>query len=192
MDEKTRNYYLSHGIVLLNGLLGKSEAVEALARIEFISKKAPGEEIKILINSPGGVAEYAIVIREELAKLQVPVATACAGMADGSAALLLASGTNGKRSALSHSVIHITDIWSSKDGTLTPEKLDNIEKLRARLASIWEECTGQAGQVVRDWMSAEKRFTAEEAVEAGIIDFTISQDDICGGQDGSLFGLFRP
>ncbi len=192
MDEKTRNSYLAQGVVLLCDAIGKSEAVEVLARIEYLALHRPGEEIRFLINSPGGQVKYSLAIYEAVKGLSVPVATGCAGMADGSAALLLASGTKGRRGALSHSVIHVTDIWRARDGIDKPEQIEEVERIRKQLAKTWAECTGRPEKVVSGWMSSQKRFTASEAVEAGIIDFEVPGADTLGGGDVDILGLFRP
>ncbi len=192
LDEKTRNFYLSRGIVLLGDILGKAEAIEVLARIEYLSQRRPGREVRLLINSPGGVAKYSLAIYDELRNLSVPVATGCAGMADGAAAVLLAAGTKGRRGALAHAVIHVTDVWSASDGQPTPEQFEGIEKLRERFVEIWAGCTGRTGEVVRHWMSSQKRFSADDALQAGIIDFVVPEEERDGGQeDGYVLRLFR-
>lgn len=192
MDEKTRNFYLSRGIVLLGDILGKAEAIEVLARIEYLTQNRPGKELRLLINSPGGVAKYALAIYDELGKLDIPVATGCAGMADGAAAVLLAAGTKGRRGALEHAVIHIADVWSASDGQPTPEQLEEIEKLRERFEQIWSDCTGNSEDIIRGWISSQKRFSAQEALEAGIIDFVVPEKEKNGRQeDGYVFRLFR-
>lgn len=192
MDEKTRNWYLAQGIVLLGSPIDKSEAIEVLARLEYLSVHRPGREIKMLINSPGGMVRYSLAIYDEVKKLAVPVATGCAGMADGSAAILLMAGTSGRRSALSHAVIHVAGVWRTAKGLETPEKMEEIEKVRKRLVEILSDCTGRPEEVVLEWMNSQKRFTAQEALEAGIIDFVVPQESCLGGEDGGILGLFRP
>lgn len=192
MDEKTRNWYLSRGIVLLGDPIGKSEAIEVLARLEFLTTHRPGQEIKLLINSPGGMAHYSLVIYDEIKKLSVPVATGCAGMADGAAAILLMAGTNGRRSALSHSVIHVAGVWRAAEGLDTPEQMEEVEKVRSRLVEIMTTCTGQPEEVALEWMNSQKEFSAQEALHAGIIDFVVPQEKGLGGEDGIILGLFRP
>ncbi len=191
MDEKTRNWYLSHGIVLIGDAIGKAEAIEALARLEYLESRRPGEEVRILINSPGGSLKYSMAILEAIGKIDAPVATGCAGMADGSAALLLASGTKGRRGALAHAVLRVTDVWRASDELQAPEQLEEIEKLRGRLAGLWVGCTGQKAETVRGWMSSERAFSAREALEAGIIDFIVPVEE-SGGENGNILGLFRP
>jgi ATP-dependent Clp protease protease subunit len=191
LDEKTRNWYLSHGIVLIGGAIGKEEAIEVLARLEYLESRKPGEEVKILINSPGGSVKYSLAIHGAIRKLQVPVATGCAGMADGSAALLLASGTKGRRSALPHAVIHVTDLWRASDDLRAPEQLEEVDRLRGRLLDLWVGCTGHDAATVRNWMSSQRRFTAAEALEAGIVDFIVPSGK-SGGENGDILGLFRP
>jgi ATP-dependent Clp protease protease subunit len=191
LDEKTRNAYLSQGIVLLGGVIGKTEAIEVLSRIEYLRRHRPGREIKMLINSPGGMVKYSLAIYDEMKKLEVPIATGCAGMADGSASMLLAAGTRGRRSSLSHAVVHVTDIWSAKDGIPAPEQLEKVEYFRKKFIDIWAGCSGQTEDVVRGWMNSQKRFTAEEALHAGIIDFVVPTDEEPGGENGNIPGLFR-
>jgi ATP-dependent Clp protease protease subunit len=190
LDRETRNAYLSMGIVLLGGPIGRDEAAEVLSRIEYLKLRNPAGEVRLLINSPGGMVNCSLAIYKEMMVLDT-VATGCAGMADGSAAMLLAAGTRGRRSAMAHSVIHVADVWSTCDGPIPSGKASQIGALRDRLIGIWTNCTGERESVIRRWMTEEKRFDAEEALAAGIIDFVVPQGEECGGDNGDLLGLFH-
>ena len=74
----------------------------------FISSaRGSKKDINLYINSPGGSVSSALAIYDTMQFVKPDVATICVGFAASAAAVLLASGVKGKRSALPNSEIMI-------------------------------------------------------------------------------------
>ena len=73
------------------------------AQLLYLDSVDNGKDISIYVNSPGGVVTAGLGIYDTMQFISSDVATICTGMAASMAAVLLVSGTEGKRSALPHS-----------------------------------------------------------------------------------------
>jgi ATP-dependent Clp protease protease subunit len=78
-----------------------------IAQLLFLEAEDPDRDINLYINSPGGVVSAGLAIYDTMQFIKSDVATICMGQAASMAALLLAAGAAGKRSALPHSRIMI-------------------------------------------------------------------------------------
>jgi len=78
-----------------------------IAQLLFLEAEDPDRDINLYINSPGGVVSAGLAIYDTMQFIKSDVATICMGQAASMAALLLAAGAPGKRSALPHSRIMI-------------------------------------------------------------------------------------
>ncbi len=100
------------------------------------------------------------------------IATMCVGVAMSMGSLLLAGGTKGKRACLPNSRILIHQPSAGFEGQSTDIEIHarEILKVRARIDEIYAECTGRAEEEVRRDMERDRFFTAEQALEYGMID----------------------
>ncbi|MBQ5855466.1 MAG: ATP-dependent Clp protease proteolytic subunit, partial [Alistipes sp.] len=73
------------------------------AQILFLESTDPKKDIRMYINSPGGVVSAGLGIYDTMQLVECNVSTICTGLAASMGAVLLAAGTAGKRSALPHS-----------------------------------------------------------------------------------------
>src|ERR687886_460920 len=69
------------------------------------------QEIHFYINSPGGSVSSTLAIYDTMQFLECPIVTYCMGMAASGAAILLASGSKGRRHALPHAKVMIHQPW---------------------------------------------------------------------------------
>ncbi|HEX9912852.1 MAG TPA: ATP-dependent Clp protease proteolytic subunit, partial [candidate division Zixibacteria bacterium] len=100
------------------------------------------------------------------------VATTCVGLAASIAALLLAGGTKGKRSALPHSRMLIHQPWGGVQGQVTDIEIQTKEMRTVReiLNDILSKHTGQpVEKIVKD---TDRNFfmSPEESKAYGLID----------------------
>ena len=77
------------------------------AQLLYLDSVDSGKDISIYINSPGGSVTAGLGIYDTMQFISSDVATICTGMAASMAAVLLVSGQEGKRSALTHSRVMI-------------------------------------------------------------------------------------
>src|SRR5215211_6095972 len=92
-------------IVFLGTEVNDDVANILIAQLLFLEADAPGKEIQLYINSPGGVVPAGLAIYDTMQYLTSPVATTCVGMAASMGCFLLAAGRKGRRAALPHARI---------------------------------------------------------------------------------------
>src|ERR671917_2557405 len=78
-----------------------------IAQMLFLAHEDPEQDIKLYINSPGGVVYSGLAIYDTMQMIKPDVATFCIGMGASMAAVLLAGGTPGKRFALPNARVMI-------------------------------------------------------------------------------------
>jgi len=104
------------------------------------------------------------------------IQTTCVGIAMSMGALLLVSGTNGKRVALPNAKILIHQLSGGFEGQATDIEIQAREviNVKRRLEEIIAEHTGQPLERVSKDMERDYFMTSEEAREYGIIDRVIA------------------
>ena len=104
------------------------------------------------------------------------VQTMCVGVAMSMGSLLLAGGTKGKRAALPNSRILIHQPSAGFEGQSTDIEIHarEILELRRRIDEIYAAHTGQPVERVHNDMERDRFFTAEQAVEYGLVDRVLS------------------
>ncbi|MNJ50307.1 ATP-dependent Clp protease proteolytic subunit [compost metagenome] len=105
------------------------------------------------------------------------VQTICSGMAASFAAVLLLSGTKGKRFALPNSEVMIHQPHGGVQGQASDIEISakRIIRTRERLNAIAAEHTGQSLERIAKDMDRDYFMSAAEAVEYGVIDQVISK-----------------
>jgi len=150
-----------------------------IAQLLFLEAEDPDRDINLYINSPGGVVSAGLAIYDTMQFIKSDVATICMGQAASMAALLLAAGAPGKRSALPHSRIMIHQPLGGSQGQATDIEIytKEILTLRTELNKILIRHTGQAlDKIERD---TDRNFfmSAEEAKAYRIVDKVITKFD---------------
>lgn len=130
-----------------------------------------GEPVTVRINSGGGDVYEGIAILNTLRGYAGEVTTVIESIA-ASAASFIAVGAGGKVVARPNAEVMIHKAW-----TMLAGNADDIDKTKADLArqdvKIAGIYAGKAGGELDDWlgrMSAETWYTAQEALDAGLID----------------------
>ena len=67
--------------VYLWGVVDDKSAKEVVSKLLLLEDDKPGEEIKLYINSPGGVVTSGMVIYDTIKMINSPVSTICMGLA---------------------------------------------------------------------------------------------------------------
>ena len=114
------------------------------------------------------------------------IQTICFGVAMSMGSLLLAGGTPGKRMALRNSRILIHQPTGGFQGQSTDIEIHAREALhlRDRIETIYSEHTGQPKERVHDDMERDRFFTAEAAVEYGLVDRVIDSRELVRNPTG--------
>lgn len=129
-------------------------------------------DITIYINSPGGSVTAGLSIYDTMQFINSDVATLCTGMAASMGAVLLVSGTEGKRSALTHSRVMIHQPLGGVQGQASDIEIEakEIMKFKKELYTIISEHSHTPYDKV--WADSDRNYwmTADEAREYGMID----------------------
>ena len=166
---------LKDRIIFLSEDVNQTTASLVIAQMLFLESEDPEKEISFYINSPGGSVTDGLGIVDTMNYIRCPVTTICIGMAASMGAVLLASGTKGKRFATPNAeiLIHQPLIGGQGlSGQTTEIKIqaDQMVKTRQRLNKILSEATGQSLEQVEIDTERDHYMTAEDALKYGLID----------------------
>ena len=170
-------------IVFLGSPIDDNVANIIIAQLLFLQAEDPEKDIYLYINSPGGSVYAGLAIYDTMQYLTAPVNTMCMGMAASMGALLLATGTNGKRSALPNSRIMIHQPSGGSQGTAADIEIAAREILyaRERLNGILAKHTGQTVAKIADDVDRDRFMSPEEAQAYGLIDTVVTnRGDVIG------------
>jgi ATP-dependent Clp protease protease subunit len=163
---------LNERIIFLGTPIEDQVANLVVAQLLHLESQDPDKDISIYINSPGGSVYSGLAIYDTMKFVKPDIATMCVGVAMSMGSLLLAGGTKGKRAALPNSRILIHQPSAGFEGQSTDIEIHAREILgmRERLDEIYSENTGLSKEQVREDMERDRFFTAEQALEYGLID----------------------
>ena len=163
---------LRERIVFLGTPIDDSVASLIIAQLLFLEAENSDKDIFLYINSPGGYVSAGLGIYDTMNYIKPSVATICMGQASSMAAVLLAGGAAGKRSALPNSRVMIHQPLGGAEGQASDIKIhaDEILKLRTRLNSILAKNSKQTLRKIEKDTDRNFFMNAEEAKKYGIID----------------------
>jgi ATP-dependent Clp protease protease subunit len=167
---------LKDRIVFLGTPINDEIANLVIAQLLFLQAEAPEKDIHLYINSPGGVASAALAIYDTMQYLECDVSTMCMGMAASAGALLLASGTDGKRYALPHSRVMIHQPLGGAQGQATDIEIQarEILHLKEQQVEILARHTRRTTDRLRQDMERNFWMSAEDAREYGMVDAVLT------------------
>jgi len=163
---------LRERIVFLGTPIDDSVASLVIAQLLFLEAENSDKDIFLYINSPGGYVSAGLGIYDTMNYIKPSVATICMGQASSMAAILLAGGAAGKRSALPNSRVMIHQPLGGAEGQASDIKIqaDEILRLRTRLNSILAKNTKQTLRKIEKDTDRNFFMNADEAKKYGIID----------------------
>jgi ATP-dependent Clp protease protease subunit len=164
---------LKDNIIFLGRPIDDDMASLIIAQMLFLEAENPERDISLYINSPGGSTSAGLAIYDTMQYVKPDVATYCVGQAASMAAVLLAAGTPGKRTALPNSRVLIHQPWiRGLGGQQTDIEIHarDMMQLRERIDEIMAQHTGQPKDKVHEDTERDKILSAKEAQEYGIID----------------------
>jgi ATP-dependent Clp protease protease subunit len=163
---------LDERIVFLGTPIDDQVANLIVAQLLHLESQDPDKEISLYINSPGGSVYAGLAIYDTMHFVKPDIRTMCVGVAMSMGSLLLAAGTKGKRAALPNSRILIHQPSAGFEGQSTDIEIHarEILSIREDLDAIYAKHTGRDKEEVRADMERDRFFSAEQALEYGMID----------------------
>ena len=168
---------LKERIIFLGAPINDMVANSVIAQMLFLASKDPKKDIKLYINTPGGLVTSGLAIYDTMQFVKCPISTVCVGMAASMGAVLLAAGEKGKRFALPNAQIMMHQPLGGATGQAVEIEITakQIVKIKERLNKILASHTGQSYEKVEKDTDRDFYLTADEATEYGLIDKVIRE-----------------
>jgi ATP-dependent Clp protease protease subunit len=163
---------LKDRIIFLGTQIDDTVANVVIAQLLFLEAEDAERDIFVYINSPGGVISSGMAIYDTIQYIAPDVATICMGQAASMAALLLAAGTTGKRSALPHARVMIHQPSGGSQGQASNIEIytKEILLLRDQMNEVLAHHTKQPVKKIAKDTDRDFFMSAEEALAYGLID----------------------
>jgi ATP-dependent Clp protease protease subunit len=169
------NRLLQDRIIMLGSEIDDDIGNMVIAQLLYLEGQDDTKDIWLYINSPGGVVTSGMAIYDTMQFIKCDVATICMGLAASMGQFLLCAGTTGKRYALPHARIMMHQPSGGMGGSASDIKIQAQQSLHIKkvLLELISEHTGQdIEQVIAD-ADRDRWFTAQQALEYGLVDQVI-------------------
>jgi len=171
---------LKDRIIFLGQDVNEATANLVVAQLLFLQAEDSKKDIFFYINSPGGSVYDALAIYDTMSYVTNDIQTVGIGVQASAAAILLCSGTKGKRFMLPNSTAMIHQPSSGTRGRVTDQEIDLKESLRVKklIECIMAKNTGQTIQKIHSDMERDLWMTAEDAKKYGLVDKVINNPPV--------------
>lgn len=168
---------LKDRIIFMGFPINDAYANIVIAQLLYLESEDPDKDIYLYINSPGGYISSGMAIYDTMQFIRPDIRTVCVGQAASVAALILCSGTKGKRSTLPHSRILLHQPMGGASGQAADIEIQANEIIRVRdtLNELYVKHTGQNPEKIERETSRDLYMDAKEALEYGIVDSVIEK-----------------
>ena len=174
------SHLVTERIVYLGTAIDPGVANTLTAQLIYLEARSPDQEINLYINCEGGDMTSMLAVYDTMQFIQAPVYTTCVGQAIAAGAVLLAAGEPGHRLMLPHARVVLHQPAARGQGTIPDLILqaDEVVRLRADMESVLSRHTGQSVQTLRADTDRDRVFTAQAALEYGLIDQVLSDRSV--------------
>jgi ATP-dependent Clp protease protease subunit len=181
MGERSYDIYsrlLKDRIVFLDGEINDISADLVVAQLLFLDGQDVEKDINLYVNSPGGSVTAALAIYDTIQHVKSDVQTICLGQAASMAALILASGTAGKRMILPSSRVLIHQPWGGARGQARDIGIHSKEIIRIKklIIEYFSKHSGKTIEQISSDMERDFFMSAQDAVEYGIADSILKRE----------------
>lgn len=159
-------------IIFLGYPINEEVANIITAQLLFLESTDRTRDVQLYINSPGGGVYAGLGLYDTMQFVTPDIATICTGMAASMAAVLMAAGAAGKRSALKHSriMMHQPSAGAAGQASDVEITVNEVRKVKHELYEILSNHTGQTIEKVTKDSNRDYWMTADEAKTYGLID----------------------
>ncbi|WP_181765373.1 ATP-dependent Clp protease proteolytic subunit [Streptomyces albidus (ex Kaewkla and Franco 2022)] len=178
-DDHLASQLLGQRIVFLGTQVDETSANRVCAQMLLLSAEDPRTDISFCINSPGGSVTSGLAIYDTMQLIPNDVSTLAMGFAASMGQFLLTVGTPGKRYALPNSRIMMHQPSAGIGGPTADIEIqaENLEFMKKSIERITAAHTGQTEETISRDGDRDRWFTAEQAVEYGMVDHVVSSLD---------------
>jgi ATP-dependent Clp protease protease subunit len=168
---------LKERVIFLVGPIDDYMANVVVAQLLFLESENPDKDINLYINSPGGSVTAGMAIYDTMQYIKPDVSTMCVGQAASMGALLLTSGTKGKRYSLPHARVMIHQPLGGFSGQASDIDIHarEILAIRERLNHILARHTGQPVERIARDTDRDNFMSAADARDYGLVDAVLER-----------------
>ncbi|MBA3415688.1 MAG: ATP-dependent Clp protease proteolytic subunit [Chloroflexia bacterium] len=158
-----------------------------IAQMLFLAHEDAEQDIRLYINSPGGVIYAGLAVYDTMQMIKPDVATFCVGMGASMGAVLLAGGAKGKRFALPNARILIHQGSGGFSGAVPDIEVAAREvlTLSAKCISLLAADSGQPYDKVKHDSDRDYYLSAQEAKEYGLVDEVLQPAHPAATEEGT-------
>ena len=158
-------------IIFLDGEINSSSANEVILKLLYLDSIS-NEDISLYINSQGGSVPDGLAIIDTMNYIKSDVSTIGIGLCASMAAIILASGTKGKRTVLPHTDIMIHQVMSGVQGQASDIQIaaEKTKKVKDTLNKMLTDITEQSLAKIEKDTDRDFWLSGKEAIEYGLID----------------------
>lgn len=171
------SHLLAERVIYLGTGIDAGVANALIAQLLHLDADAPESPVQLYVNSEGGDPGAALAIYDTMQHVRPTIATTCVGQAIGPAALLVAAGTSGQRSALTHARIVLHQPAGQSRGAIPDLILaaDEVVRVRSDMESILARHSGRTVEELRADTDRDRVFTASAALDYGLVDTVLGE-----------------
>ncbi|HEV2809832.1 MAG TPA: ATP-dependent Clp protease proteolytic subunit [Acidimicrobiales bacterium] len=171
------NRLLQDRIILLGTEIDDAVGNTVIAQLLYLESQDDTKDIRLYINSPGGVVTSGMAIYDTMELIRPDVATYCMGLAASMGQFLLCAGAPGKRYSLPHARIMMHQPHGGVRGQAADIAIqaEQMAYTRRTMAERIAFHTGQTVEQIEADSDRDRWFTAEEAKAYGQIDHVITK-----------------
>ena len=159
-------------IVFIGHQVSDDLANYVIAQLLYLQMQDPAKDINIYINSPGGSVTAGLAMYDTMQFITCDVNTYCMGIAASMGAVLLASGTAGKRFCLPNSHVMIHQVSGGAQGTASDVErtVEFMYSLKRKLNVILAKHCGKTPEDIEKDADRDNYMTAAQAAAYGLVD----------------------
>ena len=173
---------LRNNIIFLGTPIDDQVANVIVAQLLFLNHEDPEKEIRMYINSPGGVIYAGLAIYDTMQIIPNPISTVAVGVTASFGTVLLTAGTKGRRYALPNATIHMHQPLGGAQGQATDIEIQakQILRLKSLLLGIMSKHTGQPLEVIERDSDRDYYLEAQQAADYGLVDQVLAVPEKAG------------
>ncbi|MFD5764550.1 ATP-dependent Clp protease proteolytic subunit [Streptomyces sp. NPDC127049] len=176
---------LENRVIFLGTPLDDVAATDVIAQLLHLDHAAPGQDIALYLNSPGGSMTAMTAIHDTMRSLASDVETTCLGQAGSTAAVLLAAGTPGKRMMLPGARVTLRQPVLDEPFTGQPSDLDlqarELDRLRHLMTRLLSAYTAHDEERIAADTDRPTVLDAPATLAYGLVDHVISDRRAASG-----------
>ena len=169
---------LKERIIFLGGAINDAVANTVIAQLLFLEHEDSKQDIKLYLNTPGGMVTAGLAIYDTMQYVKPDVSTMCIGIAGSMGAVLLAAGKKGKRFALPNSEVLLHQVAGGAEGQAIDVEIAarQIIRVKDKLNRILAKHTSKPLSQIEKDTDRDFWLDVEGAKEYGLIDHIIKEN----------------